>query len=242
MHAFVIARDRVTYTARCVTALHRAGLSVVIVDHGSTWPPMVDWLDHMEHHEDPRYSVWRDVNRHPRDLWRPGGPINALVEVGERYIVTDCDVVPDEGCPTDWRQIMAAYLNYFPHVRKVGLGLRTDDLPEHFEHRAAVREWEARFQYPGAAPVIYNPGARAVWADVDTTFAMYQGYDPAKPFRLGPTLRLGAPYVARHLPWYENSGSLTPEQRYYREHAVHGHWRSGDPLGFTDDHGIGGGQ
>lgn len=243
MKAFVITRDRVTYAKRCVDSLWAAGLDVVVVDHGSTWQPMLDWLCEMdaEYVDGPGFEVAWWPNAHPRDLWKPDGAITRRVGPGEPFIVTDCDVIPDEGCPSDWVGWMRVTLDAYPALRKVGLGLRTDDLPEHYAHRDAVRRWEARYQ------PIHNLGGqlapvadgRGVIADVDTTLAMYRWFEP---FALGPAMRLSAPYVARHLPWYENSGSLTPEQRYYREYAVHGHWRSGDPLGFTDDHGIGGGQ
>ena len=236
MRAFVICRDRVTYARQCVDALRTVGerlwdgLDIVIVDHGSTWPPMVEWLDTVGRSDGVQVSRWD--NRHPRDLWAPAGIIShMLTSVDERFLVTDCDVIPDPDCPTDWPQIMNAYLDHLPAVRKVGLGLRTDDIPAHHAHRDMVQAWEAQYQAPVAAPVIYNPGAAGVFADIDTTLAMYRR---CEPFALGPAVRLQAPYVARHLPWYEDTLSLDAEQAYYREHAVHGHWR--DPGGYADDY------
>lgn len=233
MRAFIICRDRVTYADQCAAALLRAGLRVTVVDHGSTWPDMVTWLDAVEH--DARFDVWRDVNRHPRDLWRLDGPIMNRVGADERFIVTDCDVVPDDGCPVDWVHWMWDNLDRYPALKKVGLGLRTDDLPERYAHRDEVRRWEARYQPINnlggqLAPV---SDGRGVIADVDTTLAMYRWFEP---YALGPAMRLSAPYVARHLTWYEDSANPTLEQAYYREHAEHGHWRK--PYGFTDEHGL----
>ncbi len=236
MKAFAITRDRVTYARQCVDALLAAGLEVVIVDHGSTWPPMVEWLREIDSRNVHGYLnpwvVW-DVNRHPRDLWRPGGPIVQLVDADERFIVTDCDVVPDEGCPADWVERMRATLDRYPAIRKVGFGLRTDDLPEHYQHADMVRRWEAQYQAVADGgrlnPMMSDAGA--VIADIDTTLAMYRRYEP---FTLGPAVRLRPPYVARHLPWYEDALHLDEEQRYYRDHAEHGHWRS--PTGYADDY------
>lgn len=231
MHAFVIARDRVTYARRCVDALLRVNLDVIVVDHGSTWAPMLGWLGVTDRLAG-EVRTFRCSNRHPRDLWAPGNAIERFVEPGEPFIVTDCDVVPDEACPADWIGWMRVTLDTYPALKKVGLGLRTDDLPEHYEHRDAVRHWEAQYQPVDAGGVLAPvEGGRGVIADIDTTLAMYRWYEP---FAIGPAMRLSAPYVARHLSWYENSSSLTPEQAYYRDHAVHGHWR--DPREYADDY------
>lgn len=233
MRAFVIHRDRPTYAAQCVTALRERGLEVVVVDHASTYPAARDWLSGLR-----GVDVWYCHNRHPRDLWAPGGVIERWTDPGIPFIVTDCDVVPDENIPSDWVGWMRVTLDRYPALRKVGLGLRTDDIPEHHAHRDMVRGWEAQYQAVEDGGRL-NPveDGRGVIADVDTTLAMYRWYEP---FALGPAMRLRAPYVARHLPWYEDSLNLDEEQQYYREHAVHGHWRN--PQGFADGHGIGGSQ
>jgi hypothetical protein len=236
--AFVVTRDRVSYARQCVDALLAPGLrlDVIIVDHGSTWPPMTDWLDTLAAYDHPRVAVWRDENRHPRDLWRLGGPLHrAPLSADERFIVTDCDVIPDPACPADWPARMAATLDRYPAIRKVGLGLRTDDLPEHFQHADMVRTWEAQYQAvaDGGRLSTMTTDHDAVIADVDTTLAMYRHFET---FTLGPSIRLRPPYVARHLPWYEDTLHLDIEQQYYRDHAVHGHWRS--PTTYADDYGL----
>lgn len=240
MKAFVITRDRQTYAERCVGALLQAGLDVIVVDHNSAWPNMDNWLEFLgEQSEDwddvPR--VFRDVNRHPRDLWRHDGPIWMHTMSRERFIVTDCDVVPDGDCPADWVERLGALLDEQPSAVKAGLGLRTDDLPEHYEHAATVREWERQYQHIDDGGNLHASLAlgTAVWADIDTTLAMYQYFEP---FALGPAIRMRAPYVARHLAWYEDTANPTPEQMFYRERAAYGHWRA--PEGFNDTHHLGG--
>jgi hypothetical protein len=54
-------------------------------------------------------------------------------------------------------------------------------------------------------------------APIDTTFALYRA---GVPFQMEPALRTGNPYVARHLPWYQNSARPSAEQRYYLQHAA----------------------
>jgi hypothetical protein len=233
--AFVLTRDRVTYARQCVDALLAVGLDVIIVDHGSTWPPMRDWLWAWATYGEARVTVELGKNRHPRDLWRVGGPLMRSVGADERFIVTDCDVIPDHNCPADWPDRMRATLDRYPAIRKVGLGLRTDDLPPWYQHADMVRSWEAQYQAAAdggrLGPMATDNGA--VIADIDTTLAMYRRYEP---FTLGPSIRLRPPYVARHLPWYEDSLHLDIEQQYYRDHAEHGHWRS--PSTYHDAHGL----
>jgi hypothetical protein len=234
MLAFVIMRDRVTYARQCVDALTAAGLDVALVDHDSTWPAAYKWLDEMRWRSEPRWpAVWSDTNRHPRDVWRPDGPIAQLVRPGERFIVTDCDVVPDPDCPADWVTFLGELLDAEPRAVKAGLGLRTDDLPEHFAHRAEVQAWEAKYQPPAAHWVCDPDGPPAAWADIDTTLAMYRRFEL---FRLGPAIRTTGPYLARHLPWHEDTSRRSDELAHFYGRAEHGHWRA--PDNFDDTHGL----
>ncbi len=53
-------------------------------------------------------------------------------------------------------------------------------------------------------------------APIDTSFALYR---PNPPFAIGPALRSGKPYVARHMSWYADTLHRTEEERYYVAHA-----------------------
>jgi hypothetical protein len=210
--AFIIFRDRVTYARRCMTALLAADLEPVVVDHGSTWPEAVTWLEHLDR---SAITVLRREGGHPRGLqaWPPFRKAAG----SERYIATDPDVVPSGGCPRDWPQHLGRLLDAYPAGAKAGLGLRTDNLPDHYSRKRQVIEWEAQFwQHPVG-------GDGAYWASIDTTLAMYR---EESGFQLEGAIRTGAPYLADHLPWHENLENLTAEQRYYYEHAERGvaHW------------------
>jgi hypothetical protein len=219
MKAFVIFRDRVSYAKQCVASLREAGLDVHIIDHGSTYPPAMDWITLDIDLGVGR--VHRYTNRHPQELWRTWG-LREYVEPGERFIVTDCDVVVDESCPNDWVEQLEDILRRYPNRRKVGLGLRTDDLPDHYQHRRKVIEWEHQHwmnPVEGNPPYLYG-------AAVDTTLALYQPLDVFASFSLGPALRTGYPYMARHLSWYEDSSNPSNEQRWYEQHMNRdfSHW------------------
>lgn len=209
--AIVVTRDRVTYAERCVRALVKAGCEVHIVDHESTWPEMVEWLDKVD------LPVYHLPNAIPRKLWEWPG-LRQIVG-SRRYIVTDPDVVPQAACPAGWVGYLHQVLDENPGWLKVGLGLRIDDLPDYFTNADKVYEWER--------PYWNNPMTKDLFmAPVDTTLAMYRSLDECAQFRMAPALRTRHPYLARHLAWYEDDQNPTPEIQYYREHAMAGvsHW------------------
>lgn len=205
----VITRDRASYTRLCVASLEQyPELDIHLVDHGSTWGPMLDYLDGSPH------PVYRLGDRPPQALWEWSG----LAEIVQdrRYVVTDPDLVLD--CPPDWLTQLNRELDS-GDVAKVGLGLRLDDLPD-TPLTAKVRGWEAAFW------LSRRPSGS--WAaPVDTTLALHQPLTVQPMFRLWPAARLDKPYLARHLPWY---GELNPaETEHYRRRIIPGssHWING---------------
>jgi hypothetical protein len=218
VRAFIIARDRATYAQLCLTAMADAGLEPVIVDHGSTWPEALTWLDTLEA---SGVTVLRRGGGHPREMWNYL-PFRILCGA-DRYVVTDPDVVPSDDCPLNWPDRLSDLLDRYPGYRKAGLGLRTDRIPETYQWRDKVISWEAQFWQTQTEMDVYAAG-------VDTTLAMYHPLTTHPVFGLDGALRTGHPYVADHLAWYENLDELTPEIQYYCDHAEPGisHWTRKD--------------
>jgi hypothetical protein len=209
MKGFIIFRDRLTYASRCAAALSSAGLEVVIVDNGTTYPPAMAWLDVMEAKGTP---VLRKGGGHPRELWG-WVPFRELCG-GDRYVVTDPDVVPADDCPDDWLAYLGKILDDSDSP-KAGLGLRTDNIPEWYQHREHVITWEQQFwDHPTGIGGIYA-------AQIDTTLALYQPLAENTAFTI-EGLRTGPPYVAEHLAWYEDLDNLSPELQYYHENTEPG--------------------
>jgi len=206
----VITRDRVSHLRLCIASLERrcAEIEIHIVDHGSTWPPMLDYLDSSPH------PVHRVDTRPPHALWN--WPRLAAIVGNARYIVTDPDVVID--APDDWLDHLWLELDAGGIV-KAGLGLRLDDLPD-VPLSADIRAWEAAFWHTR-----HSPNAWA--APVDTTLALYPPLPTQPAFALGPAARLDAPYLLRHLPWYDDPDPA--ETQHYRERMCPGssHWTNG---------------
>ena len=215
----VITRDRVSYTRLCIASLERhPDLDIHIVDHGSTWLPMLAYLD------GTRHTVHYQGDRPPRALWDDRGLLQRIVGgLGSKpYLVTDPDVVFDDACPSDWLdQLHEELAVEAPDGGvKVGMGLRLDDLQDTDLSRK-IRAWEGQFWTTRTA------SGRCWRAPVDTTLALYQGLGVAPDFALGPAARLDAPYLIRHLPWYGDLDAA--ETAHYRARALPGtsHWING---------------
>jgi hypothetical protein len=243
----MITRDRVTYAKRCLSGLLLAGLDVHIVDHGSTYEPMLNWLGGVagQVDDDPpqRIHVHWKPDAHPRDIWA-NGTVASIVHPSQRYIVTDCDVVTPDNLA--WLGTLHLLLDARPDVVKAGCGLVTEDLPDHYEHAERVRTWESNYQsaarlrtalivrtVPGAGEIVRVPYFEA---SVDTTLAMYPPLATVPDgSAIDPAVRTAAADLrARHLPWYEDSANESDELRYYREHAVPGISMWLDPDGHVD--------
>ncbi|MCE1156218.1 MAG: hypothetical protein LWW91_08880, partial [Bacteroidales bacterium] len=65
-------------------------------------------------------------------------------------------------------------------------------------------------------------------APIDTTFALHRPYALISTVGGYKMIRTGAPYEARHLPWYNNRMQLTAEEQYYIDHVEIGtQWSKG---------------
>ena len=214
MKAFIIFRDRVTYGMRCLNAMVAAGLEPVVVDHGSAWPQAVTWLNLLE--ATGTGVIRRGPGYHPRSLWQDA-TFQRLCGNG-RYIVTDTDVIPSEDCPLDWPERLSGLLDRYSRT-KIGLGLRIDRIPAHYQWHDKVLSWEQEFWQSPVEPGVFEAG-------IDTTLAMYRPLPGSASHSCGDSLRTDFPYVADHVSWYEDLDNLSPELQYYHDNAERGisHW------------------
>lgn len=208
MKAFIVFRDRVTYGRQCVAAMQAAGLDAVVVDHGSSWAPAIEWLAELR----AAGVTVVDSSGHPRNLWDHEW-FRRLCG-NDRYVTNDPDVIPSEDCPADWPQYLSDVLDRYPAYHKAGLGLRIDRIPEHFSRRGEVIGWEAHFWDQPLEENVYI-------ADIDTTIALHRPLAEVgcHSYR---AIRTGFPYVADHVAWYENYSDLPDELKHYYAHTDKG--------------------
>ncbi|MFW5847917.1 MAG: hypothetical protein ACOCVF_03275 [bacterium] len=128
------------------------------------------------------------------------------------YIVSDCDILPIDECPKDFLKYFYNILISYVNIGKVGFSLKIDDIPERYQLKSYVLYWEKRFwkyKVPGHKNLFDAP--------IDTTFALYKPNIYPNDKKWLNAIRVGYPYTARHLPWYEVlSDSEQEEIIYYK--------------------------
>jgi hypothetical protein len=217
---FIISYNRLSYLRQLVAWLEAAGHNnIIIVDNASDWPPLPEYLEQSPHRVERlsenmgRFAVWQC------------GRFGDILKT-QLYVVTDCDILPDPQCPPDAVKHFAAMLARHPKLTKIGFSLRIDDLPDHFAEKADVIAWESAFRKRSV------PGEPLFDAVIDTTFALYRpGIFPDSP-DWWLSARTSSPYVARHLPWYENSAAPDAEALHYSRSVSeeNTHWSAVDAI------------
>jgi len=205
---FINSFNRPTFLMQLIYRLHMMGYNnLIIIDNNSTDPVTLAYLENC-----PYIVHYVNSNRGHTVLWD-----DELVErygyEKDYYVYTDCDVIPSELCPEDFMEKMYNALNEYKDVDKVGFSLVNSNIPDHYKRKEDVQKWEAKFwekPIEGSIPRLYR-------ADVDTTFALYR---PGVKKYSHKALRIGHPYIAIHLPWYENSEKPFIELEYYRTQTV----------------------
>jgi hypothetical protein len=197
---FIIIRDRFSHLVRLINWLEQQKLKrIVLVDNDSRFPPLVDYLNKTT------YQVLEmGRNTGHTGLWSSG--IIKILLPDDFYVVTDPDIIPTSPGKDTLKHLYKIHAKY-PYHLKVGLGLKIDDIPDHYVLKKEVIRWESQFwKYPLEDGVFE--------AGVDTTFALYKPY--TYQHFIHPSLRTGAPFIARHLPWYTQSRRLSNEEVFYR--------------------------
>ncbi len=199
MTVFVNNRDLLTWPRAMAEKLCETA-EVIIVDNASTYPPLLDWYAAC-----PFEVIRLTDNVGHRAPWLTG-----IIDrrASDWYVVTDPDLDLSL-LPDDWFSRLQELSLRYSWASKVGLGLRIDDLPDDSPVKEDRVDWESRFWIDPLEPGVYRAG-------VDTTFALY--HRDRAPFTWDD-VRTDAPYLARHLPWYVTPETVTPEFRYYLDHA-----------------------
>ena len=208
---FIISYDRLSCLEKLIGSLERTGISNIhIIDNASTYPPLLEYYS-----KTPYDVIYVGENLGSRVFWK-----SDIFDKyrNDFYVVTDSDLEMLDECPKDLIPFLFGVLKKFPFVRKVGVSLKIDDIPDDSVLGNDVKQWESQFF---KAPI---KGANAFYASVDTTFAIYLPDDLAGDIPFLRAIRGAYPYQARHLPWYKRQGEISEEDEYYSAHRSNGWW------------------
>jgi|LauGreDrversion4_2_1035121.scaffolds.fasta_scaffold03025_9 hypothetical protein len=191
--------NRLTYLKLQINWLVNAGYkNIYIIDNNSSYEPLLDFYETLP------FTIFKlDQNIGHFSLWET---VIYMKFKNSYYVYTDPDILPIEQCPNDFLNYFKKVLDEFPLIKKVGFGLKIDDLPTHYHLSEKVIKWEKQFWMNNIKDGLYD-------ALIDTTFALYK--PGAKGGADGPAIRTSDKYIARHLPWYEDSNNLDDETRFY---------------------------
>jgi hypothetical protein len=210
---FIISFNRYTALKKLIDRLTEMKQErIVVIDNQSTYEPLLQYY-HQEIGK--QFDLILMPKNYGHDVWKIiFKDMTFIMKYRlnlDPFIYTDCDVVPSEECPLDFAQRFNEILARYSSVAKVGFSLRIDDLPDSFEAKQRLIRWESQFWknkiYDHQIKIDLYP------APIDTTFACCR--PNISPGWTRHSVRTGSPYLARHLPWYIDSGNLSEEDRYY---------------------------
>lgn len=176
---------------------------IIIIDNGSTYPPLLKWYDSIKKLVDIRFHK----NEGHLALWNT----KLDKELGEYFIYTDSDIELNPLMPTNYKEIMLEML--LKHgVDKSALAIALDDLPDHYKYKHQVLRNEACWWLNEIEDDVFT-------ADTDTTFFMMRntGDNTFKSIRLARK-----DLICRHIPFYCDLDNLDEEEQYYLDnHDTH---------------------
>ena len=192
--------NRLTTLTLLISSLKSRGYNnIYIIDNASTYPPL------LKYYEECPYTIFRlKKNIGHKSIWKTG--IYKKFWKGF-YVYTDSDIVPDENCPDNFIEHFHQIMMRYPLATKVGFGLKLDDLPSS-PLQKTILEAETRYWKFQVEKDLFR-------APIDTTFALYRPFSKTNVNWYMLHFRTAGKYIARHLPWYNDTNNLSNEEEFY---------------------------
>lgn len=203
---YIISFNQLAFLRQLIDFLEKNCIrNIQIIDNKSDYAPLIDYLQ-----ASPHTVHWMEANYGHMVLFEHE-KFKESIENGY-FVLTDPDILPTEACPDDFLYTFLALLLRYPMKNKAGFSLKIDDLPKHYGLRDNVIAWESRFY----SNRFIHEGIPVYDAPIDTTFALNRPRKQWKNKDFFAALRVGAPYTARHLPWYKDLRAPSEEDIHYK--------------------------
>jgi len=193
-------RNRLTTTKNMVEHLLSLNKNqeIIILDNDSTYDPLIKWYKEVEDKIDIRYLK----NEGHLAVWSTG----IYKELGDYFIYTDSDLELNLNMPYSYQIFMYNLMQKY-EMNKIALGIKINDLPDHYRYKNQVIRNEGRWWLEEVEPDIYK-------ADTDTTFSLMRNIGD----NMYKSLRICKPdFICKHVPFYIDLENLDEEEKYYIE-------------------------
>lgn len=222
---FVMTRDRVSSLRESLDSYKdtiQSPYEIVILDHNSSYPPMVDYLHELKTKQNisvvPLHEkTWDMALAEARGIIRQYLNHHPHIEF---FVFTDPDIAFLRTLP-DVLLFYAGLLRSCPKIKSVGPGLQISDIPLRFTKTVfggrSVYKQHSQFWTSVPNIATWNgAGYHIAKHPIDTTFVMFRR-DADFGRHAGPSFRAYAPYAAVHVDWYDDSNNLPADKVYYTE-------------------------
>lgn len=147
--------NRLSMLQKLISGLEQRGYTNIwIIDNNSTYPPLLAWMNEMN----DKYNFVRlQTNVGHLSLFETG--LYKRFWKGY-YIYTDSDISIPEYVPNDFVERMWHIMQIFPKIEKCGCALSIDNIPDSFQNKHKVIDWEKQFWREEMRENVYRGGGR----------------------------------------------------------------------------------
>lgn len=207
----ILNRDRLYPLIQQVNILRSKNYNnIIIIDNQSTYEPLLNW--YISSGLDVFYNyVVPNSNAAFRDLVNIGHPKFKQI-VSDWYVFNDSDIVPMDIVPDNFiSDLMYFAVKY--NKPKVGMSIKIDDINLEYPLNKWAHDYELSYWNN---PIIEEDGIELYPSPIDTTFSIHS--PGTSPEWSSNTLRVGAPYIVKHAPFYYDPNNLPEDEKYYLAH------------------------
>lgn len=204
MNIFITIWNRYSWVIPFCEDCEKAGLTVVLIDNASTYPPCVEWLSKC------KYKVI--TMKKNEGAWA-FFTTPLYQEYTDRYFMISDSDQDISNVPSDFPEVLTQGIINHTHgqIWKAGLSQEINDLPDN-SFANQVYAYEKDFWTNRTLFEFYE-----VWMDLGV--AVYdrerRGEFPNKESHWYNAVRAMRPYTSRHLDWYLTAENMREEDEYY---------------------------
>ena len=136
----------------------------------------------------------------------------------EYYCISNPDILPCPGTPENFLEVLQHCIDYCGYHR-AGFALRVHDIPEHYPHKEAAKNWGEQFFTKETEIKILNKSYTGWETPIDLTFCLYKRENGGVATVINQDNKLWHNSIrlfeAFHLSWYEQANSRLPEIKNY---------------------------